>query len=387
MSEHEHEHEHKQVSTGDGADVDEQLPDDELRPQKQLEFDLVVDPKGITQVEMVNYTEEDIFDDPCKFRESSHSVVVAPPKNGTIIQQPQRTNIFGPLKFVDVKKCKNTAQLIEMLSQGISLNEYKLPEFIFRADILDVGMIVEAISTYNRTTTTTSFPPAQSRADGMQDIYAMLDAATVHLTYHEGYPAMPNGVPFWTKLDFEPDEAYEAFIQYLELGGARRISALQGFDLEEVREYFFLYYWDSRVVAFDMFRMIDHQRTKIQRMLITEDAHYQRAQRLLNKLDVYLNQAEFDEESLTPDRAIAMMEKLIKIQRISVGLSANGETKENTDVRKMVKPSELMRNVTGTEIVSADNVDDFDILTSDLESIEMAQELILRMNRAKPVNE
>lgn len=56
----------------------------------------------------------------------------------------------------------------------------------------------------------------------------VLKAAYVPLSYDEGYPTLPDGRPFWNKLDFEPMDAYIAFQAYLEQGtrGNRQVFLL-----------------------------------------------------------------------------------------------------------------------------------------------------------------
>lgn len=303
--------------------------------------------------------------------------------------QPVSTSVairrHGPLKGVDPKKVGSVWQLLEQLSPGLPLNEYSLPVYVYRPDMLDYAAIVRALTSGEQTTgaTTTSFPPAQHAGPGpsLTDIQQSLEAAIVPLTYNEGFPVLPSGMPFWMQLEFEPKEAYDAFVSYLELGGARQLSALIAYNLEELREYFHTYYWGFRVKAFDLYKVAHHQKVKLQRMLSTEDTHFKLAEKLLKKVETYFEGKELDDEDITPDKAVAMLEKLVKIQRVSVGLPANGESKEaDGDKRKVTPVQILMQQISQNGAESrANTANEVDLLLEDPDAVDMAQELIIKM--------
>lgn len=295
----------------------------------------------------------------------------------------------GFLRKLNPKKLNRTWQLIQQLNESIPLNKYGLPIYVYRPDMLDVHMFANAITGY-QSQNTTAASSGSSADDGPNIVYNItdceecLEAATIELTYDEGFPVTPNGHLFWRKLEFESDEAYSAFVDFLEMGGARQISDMVGYKLDDLREYYHLYYWQWRVKAFDLYQIAHHQKLKLQRMLSTEDDHYQMSSKLLRRLGAYLESAAFDDDSLTPEKAIGMMEKLVKIQRISAGLPANGEAKENNDANRRAPSSvnvlvqQLAQNGAPVETEVQTDVDQ---LLEDPSVVDMAQQLIIRQQQ------
>lgn len=323
------------------------------------------------------FTEAPFHPDQCRDREDIQSTGGS--ESQAYSPAPRRS---GPLKNVQASQINATFQLIEQLTTSIPLNEYKLPLFIYRPDMLDHTFVAKSLAAGGQSTTPTSVGPAQRAGDGLEELDAHLNAAVVPLTYNEGYPVTPAGIPFWSKLEFEPQSAYDAFIEYLELGGARQISSLQAFDLDEVREFFHMFYWTFRVKAFDLYKVAHHQQQKLQRMLSTEDNHYIMAQQLVNRVYNYLQTTDLNEETITPDKAVAMLEKLVKVQRISVGLPANGESKENTGNNRQVTPvNVIMQQISQTNEATTDNqTNGIDLLLENPDSVDLAQQLIIRLN-------
>lgn len=290
---------------------------------------------------------------------------------------------MGPLRSIDYRRLNDRAQLLEQLALTLPVNEYNLPTHVYRPDMLDLDAFVEALKPPDSSTPTTQAPIERDRQVCIQNLVGQLDAAVVHLYYAEGFPTLSNGIPFWQNLTFEPKEAYDAFIDYLELGGARQISQLHSYNLDTIREYFHLYYWGLRVKAFDLYRVAHAQKLKVQRMISTEDTHYRMAEKLMAKVFTYLEDAEFNEETLTPDKAVAMMEKLVKIQRISVGLPAAGESRENTAVRTPQSTTVIMQQISkGNEAAERPADSGMELLLEDQSSIDLAQELIIRRQSA-----
>lgn len=324
--------------------------------------------------EIVNMTLEhsqpELFDDNCSTREDV-----------SLYDNQNRTGrLVGPLKYIILENCTSTARLMEMLSRGIPLNQYSLPEYIYRVDMLDTSHF----TTLLQSTTTISFPPDKAQANALNDATAMLESAVMHFKYTEGFPSFENGIPFWQKLPFEPEEAYQAFVAYLELGGARQVHKLISYDIDIINEYFHTYYWNWRVVAFDLYRAVHHQRLKIQRMISTEDDHFRKAEKFFAKVTDWLEKADFSDEDfgMTPEKAVGMMEKLVKIQRISVGLTATGESKENTAPRPETPVQVLVQTIGHTNVsTKGDDDEDLDDLYNNPDAIEHAQSMIIEMQK------
>lgn len=310
--------------------------------------------------------------------------------SGVVSHVAQPFAMQGPLRGVNPLGIASAWQLIQQLMPNLPMNEYALPVYIYRADMLDFSYILRKLGAVH-STTTTSFPPASGGApagmevttnSALQEIYGLLDAATVPLSYDEGYPVLPNGQPFWGRLEFESPEAYSAFTTYLNLGGARQLSSLVAYDIGTLNEYFYQYYWGFRVKAFDLYRVAHHQKLKLERMLSAENKHFEVAGRMLQKIEAYLESTVLDDDTMTPDKAILILEKLVKIQRVSVGLPANGESKETDGSKRQVAPLQvIMQQVSQNSGSTERPQDDISLLLENPDTVNLAQDLILKMQQ------
>ena len=326
--------------------------------------------------------EPQLIQSDCRDREATLAETV-PTHIGELI--PSNSRMPQALRGANIASINSTWQLVAQLTANIPLNEYNLPIYVYRPDMLDYGQIVRTL----QSTPTTTGPARSAVAEAylpaakmdVLELEAHIDAAMLHLGYAEGFPTMPTGTPFWQQLDFEPRECYDMFIAYLELGGARQLSSMIGYPLELLQECFNLYYWSYRVKAFDLYRVAHHQKKKLQRMLKTEEDHFEVAERMLGKLRTYLDAAIIDEESVTPEKAVNMLEKLVKIQRISVGLPANGESKENNAPRSMTPVNVIMQQIAAGNGQTRNEVPTVDLLMEDPDAVDLAQELIIKMQK------
>lgn len=285
----------------------------------------------------------------------------------------------GPLRgFVPERVSGNTDLLVQLI-RNIPVNEFGLPAHIYRVDMLDFQYVLDLYQSC------ISFPPAEGRVDGTQELNTYLDSAAVLIDYSAGYPVLPNNEPFWKQLTYEPAEAYQAFLTYVQQDGIREVGRMTAYDPTVLAEYAVLYYWSARSRAFDMYRIVHHQRVKLQRTLSIEDSHFRKAENLLSKLDAYFETMELDEDTITPEKAVTMMEKLVKIQRMSVGLSASGEARETNPVRMDITPESAMQQMVNNKVrtASEDGSEELDILENDPDSIIMAQELLIRIQRSE----
>ena len=359
---------------------------------QQLSFDLIeeVDANGKVTVGSIVLHETEFRQDPCYSREStitaSTEKVIADgkseytaPLSGEIVPKTG----YGVLKNVDITKCDSLSDFLKQVTVSIPVNESGLPLGIYRPDMLDFQYIKEKLA--QGSTTTTSFSPHSMRGSGIDEINAYLESAFVRIVYDNGYPAFVTGLPLWKQLEFEPNATYQIFMEYIALPGIRRIDSLIAYPEHELLEYSGLYYWPLRAKAFDVFRLAHHQKIKLQRMLDVEDTHYAQATKIMSGVMKYLSAVDWDdldEVGITPDKAVAMMEKLVKIQRISVGLPANGESKESLQVRPDMTTEELMQRISQADRMQVEEQDDeLDLLTDNPESIALAQELLIQMQK------
>ncbi len=178
------------------------------------------------------------------------------------------------------------------------------------------------------------------------DVANYLRGAYTPLVFDHGYPAMPNGMPFWHKMEFEAGFAFAAFQMYLEAGadGPRQLFQLcQNDELLQVatqqmcrreritptelglvlQEYFILHYWYARSKAFDLYREAALRHQRLRKADVMEEKHFSIAGAILSKLETYFGSEEFMKE-MTPKTALDALTKLVAIQRVSVGLPTNG---------------------------------------------------------------
>jgi hypothetical protein len=294
---------------------------------------------------------------------------------------------FGPIRHIDPKKIHTKWQLIEQLTSTIPMNEFDLPEFYYSPDLLDHEYILRSLlpSTDTGPTPSTTISSGEAVHNSLSTAGAQthIDAAIIRLDYHEGYPSY-GGRPFWQRMAVESEAAYDAFEAYLALGGSRKMSDLIAYPIDSVREWFHTYYWGFRVKSFDLYRVVNGQRNRLQRMLQVEDTQFNRATKLLDRIDKAFD--DMDEEEwakIEPEKLVGMMEKLSKIQRISAGLSASG----GDDQAGKAAPTSIQitqQVVQNTPQTAQKTEDSVDILTEAPEFAENVQELMIDMMKRSP---
>ncbi|TXH42032.1 MAG: hypothetical protein E6Q97_36445 [Desulfurellales bacterium] len=298
--------------------------------------------------------------------------VVTPSRNANdpdndIFEAPQ---IEGPIDLltpisrkIDTSRITSRADFIKELSAHIPLNEYDLPRYIYRADLLDFQLVV-------------------SRAPESQ-IQEMLETATIYLEYFQGFPTFKDGNPVWAQMGHEPQESFEAFMYYLEMEGARSLNLMTAFPLSKLNDWYYCYFWAARAKAHDMYRIAHHSRLREQRIFKTENSHYLEAERLFGQLSKLLNTLSPDRwAEVDPPQLVSMLDRVAKLQRISAGLDAQkaGNTQPtNTSIEIQ------MRNLAQESVQNrSDSVDDnSQALLTNPEALQIAQELVLKVGHTR----
>jgi hypothetical protein len=271
------------------------------------------------------------------------------------------------------------------ISRSLPMNEYGLPKFFYRADLIPEDLFLR--------------PPEEQ--------ISLLEAATIDINYLEGFPAYDSQAAIWSQMEFEPDDAYEAFKQYLAQGqhqGIRRLeSLLQNNEylqhvphhyrsLTKLTELHTYYYWAPRTKAADLFEQAASSKLRERRILSIQDRHYLESERLLKTLkDKYFDRIDPETgeyiwiEEMTPKVALEFLDKLVKIQRISLGLPAHGLSNPEDDgiqrhASVEVTLKQIARRATDPEAANALNgTSGFDMLLADPETAMLAQQLIVRI--------
>lgn len=298
------------------------------------------------------------------------------------------------------------AAFVRYLTGKIPLNEYALPEYIFRADLLPPDLHDEE-----------RYDP-QIRAEYLQ-------IATVELDYAQGFPTMPDGEAFWLQFPHESPQAYKAFHAYLELPrdladrtapfpddptsrphrpGAKEpmpvrqlheLSRTLGIPTIELQEYFFMYFWQFRTRAHDMFIVARHKQLKESRLMQLEDDHYIRATQFVDAATIKLTEMMNDPEAdIRAKDMIDLLTKMMQFQRLAVGVPGNTTPTQPKDappahasmevILRNLASGNAQQNRPGDE--GGDVTDDLAVLFDNPDDLAQAQELIVRMNtnQAKP---
>lgn len=306
---------------------------------------------------------------------------------------------------------------VHFLSRTIPANEFGLPVYFLRSDLLGAALSGPYIT--------------------QEDV----DAASVGLFYTDGYPTLPTGSSFWSQLPHEPKIAHLAFTKYLEQGeldGIRQLDTLfielsndprfstildahqnqyqnagathadtdadyededddvgstklegsgYGLGLQGLVSLYRQYYWSSRARAYDLFVVAAEQKRREHRIRKMENRHFIQAEQMFEQLLEKFQDPEWIEE-LNAKEAIEALETLVKIQRLSVGLTgqhASSNAGNVTAGRKGVTAEYIMRQVAqGTASTSGEGADRFtnklQALLADPSQGMLIQEAILKLS-------
>lgn len=219
--------------------------------------------------------------------------------------------------------------------------------------------------------------------------------AFVPLAYHEGFPTLPNGNPYWNQFDHEPIDDYQLFDIYMQLPtlgeGARSLAFLpklitqhlqRDITVKYLQQIFDLYYWHYRAKAYDLFREAARRKQLEMRALDVNNNHYVLATRLMNKLEIFFeNEADFW-DLMTPKTAIDFLKTLTQLQRVSVGMPAAGPLNNQGDNEnpsfEMTLRTIAQSNHDDTT-TDAQNNQAVNAALSDPNLASLAQELIIKL--------
>jgi hypothetical protein len=276
--------------------------------------------------------------------------------------QVSSTNIAIPKLRVDEGNCASSSSAGTKPAEG--LDPAGLP-----------GLVCESGQTASAKNDLVSpISPKGTLAED-ESLAKALRAAFVELYFDHGYPAQPNGSPFWHKLEFESGLAFATFQIFLESGeeGPRElyklaensevlqvVSAQMGRKVNKtelllhVQEYYILHCWQGRVRAYDLYKNAALRHQRLLRQGKMEDNHYQVAARILKKLEEYFLEDRFMDE-MTPKTALDALSKVVAIQRVSVGLPAAGPLSMQQQPTA-TSFEMIMRNVAQQQGVTHDNM-------------------------------
>lgn len=298
-----------------------------------------------------------------------------------------------------------TEQLIELvisLATNIPANEFGMVDHIYRADYL-----MPALS-------------AHSADDGIR----IQERAKVPLYYADGFPTTRSGSLFWDRLDHEGSADFMLFQKYLEMSGTygyrsihvlakelasthtRRTSpppeniflidveaaksevdqadAQLSATQDHLRTLYVLNFWKERATAYDLVGYAAARRIREQRALALEDSQFIKlskfADRVFKRIEGF---TEEDFESVDPLTATKILKDLVGLQRISVGLPANGPASEHLPGQKDSDASTSVEDhlrVVAKKKLATTTQDTAELL-ADETTTALAQELTMRLLR------
>jgi hypothetical protein len=292
------------------------------------------------------------------------------------------------LRNVDLSAITSQASLLAVLTHNLPRNEYNLPKILYRPDILDYTIFQLPPRPLDPAAPTcTSFHGGEKRdpegTDSAQEqrfqlMQELLDASTIVLDYHEGYPSY-QGSPIWSQFPWESTQDYDMFRTYLNLPGARQLSLI-GIDARQMAsELFHVNYWGLRCLASDTFAVVHYKRMRERRILQTDDTHFLEAERILRLLIAQIHEVQWDTLREDPKAFVEVMERVAKIQR-----AALGTTERRADDERTIPSVELIMRKSAEHLAPLSQNEDVggvDIakLLRDPKSVQDAQELILRI--------
>jgi hypothetical protein len=304
---------------------------------------------------MTEHPQIDQFNDPARFRDTDLPESVG--------QEVTPYLPFG-LRTAKITDIESRSDLIKELSKQIPENEFGLPQYYYRPDMLDKDAILGSM---------------QRREATFVD--EMLQAAIVRVSYAQGFPTLDDSTPVWAQMPWESKESYDVFTQYLVLDGVRSLAQVNFLAPELVNELFHCNYWYTRAKSYDLYRSAHHSRLREQRIMSLNDNHWTEGDKIMRRLTKVIGELK-DEElvAIGADKLIASLERVTRIQRSAVGLSSTGG-RGDSEVNKVTSVEIAMRKVSSTETKPIEN-DEFDItLLSDPEVLKEAQALIVKVNR------
>lgn len=258
------------------------------------------------------------------------------------------------------------AQAVATLNKRAPTNEYGFPAFFVRSDLL----------------------PSSLQTLTQREV----DNASEGLFYWEGYPTLNNGTTFWHQLPHEPYEPYILFTKYIEQAetvGIRQLDLLAVANNEEgatVMGYYHEYAWNIRARAHDIFSAAAEQKRRQLITRKTENKHFDNAGALFDKLLGRFQGENADWiDELNAKEAVEVLETLVKIQRLSLGLTGSksstaSDIPEGADTETLIR--QLTRGANSSNAQEVSVMDKLRALTSSEEEGMRIQEAIVRIGYA-----
>ena len=147
---------------------------------------------------------------------------------------------------------------------------------------------------------------------------------------------MINGIPFWERIPNEVEDFYLAFCHYRDQLTPRLLSkTAQHFNIDpEILELTSqLWMWQDRVQEYDTYIAEYTKSMRSKEITLMETRHQKLAKKMLDLSEEAIEQFDIDE--LSPAQLVAFLKAATDLERISLGLTADGKDNKkdssNTD--------------------------------------------------------
>lgn len=290
------------------------------------------------------------------------------------IEDADFRQVANPSDTIVLPENSTRGEIIRHLSHQIPRNDYGLPLFYIRSDMVDWTQI---------------------EAYGHVD-QSSLDSSVEALSYDDGYPTLKSGSPFWTQMAHEPHQAYVLFQRFLELAedeGIRLLDTLstqEATPLENLRELALEYYWSARSKAYDLFIVAAEAKKREARTRKMENNHYDVAGGVLDKIIGRINDEPELISKMDAKDLLDTFEMMVKVQRLSLGLT--GQAASSTQQLPMnpgASVEVIMRSLTKNAGLSEDAQigmhERLALLMGDSDTAMKAQELVIRATTGNEV--
>lgn len=290
------------------------------------------------------------------------------------VEEADFKQVANPTNTIILPLNSTHGEAIQHLSNTIPTNEYGLPLYYIRSDMVDWT----SIDSY-----------------GYLD-YDQLEVACEALQYTDGFPTLRSGSPFWSPLAHEPYDAHILFKQFLaldEITGIRLLDDLstqENVPLDHVRELSLEYFWSARARSYDLFIVAAEAKRREVRTRKTEDSHFTLAGGILEKVVNRINNNPDLIEKMDAKDLFDLFEQMVKVQRLSLGLTgAQASTNNNMPMNPGSSVEFILRRLTKDVGLSGDaqgNIQErLKLLMSDEGTAMMAQELVIRATTGNQV--
>lgn len=289
------------------------------------------------------------------------------------IEEADFRQVANPTNIVVLPINATHGEIIQHLSNTIPTNDYGLPLYFIRSDMLDWTQI---------------------EAYGHVD-YNQIESACELLEYADGFPTLKKGSPFWTQLNHEPYEDHILFKRFLDLDEAEGIRLLDSLALQEsvplerLRETSLTYYWSARARSYDLFVVAAEAKRREVRTRKTEDSHFTLAGGIIETVVARINSEPDLIKKMDAKDLFDLFEQMVKVQRLSLGLTgAQASTNQNMPMAGS-SVEVILRQLTKNIGLSGDaqgNIHErLKLLMGNEETALMAQELVIRATTSNQV--